>query len=377
VMVFYLKMIILPSIPELGLYHGDIAISRGILDPPATLPAVLFLAGLLALGLWLVRTRPLIGLGILWFFCGHLLESTVFPLEIAHEHRNYLADFGILFSLSTAMASVPYRRVGMIIPATAAALFVIMFSYTTWVRSAQWSDNVQHAVYEAMHHPHAFRAVYVAGRIHARLALAGHEASIPEAFRYLEQADALGKQDIMPLVVMIKLSYLLDRPVDPVWFDRISAKLRTGVVTPSTINSLYELASCMRKECTIPHATMDSMFHLVMQNPGLEQTRDLHAEAATVFGYYTINVKGDFAQGLDLFTRAVELNPRQTQRWINLIKLLIHMGRLEEARQQLAYFRNTDTYNASDQDYRDLRLAIEARQRELRPQDTSDNPGNS
>jgi len=378
VMIFYLKMIVLPSTAELGLYHDDISISHGLLDPPATLFSLTALGALLCSALLLIKKQPLISLGILWFFCGHVLESTIFPLEIAHEHRNYLADFGILLAISAAIASAPYERLGRVIPVTAPLLFMLLFSYNTWLRAGQWSDNVQQAVYEAIHHPRALRAVYVAGRIHARLALAGHKSSVAEAYKYLEQANALSDSDIMPLAIMIKLSYLLKRPVKQEWFDQMADKLSSGyAVTPNTVDSLYELASCMNDPCSIPQETMDTLFRLMMQNKRLENLKGLQAEAATVYGYYTINVRGDFHQGLALFNTAVSLDPKGTQHWINLIKLLIHMGRTDEAEHRLAAFKDTGTHSGNRNDYQHLQEAIEAKRQEIKAQAAYSTRGDS
>jgi len=74
----------------LGFYHDDFQASAGWLTPWTTLPAVL---GLLcvALAALVVRRRfPLFAFAVLFFLAGHLLESTVFPLELVFEHRNYL-----------------------------------------------------------------------------------------------------------------------------------------------------------------------------------------------------------------------------------------------------------------------------------------------
>ena len=219
VLVFYLKMIIIPSITELGLYHDDIAISHGLLDPPTTLYSMITLAGLLLGALLLLKKRPLVSLGILWFFAGHVLESTLFPLEIAHEHRNYLADYGILLAASIAVTQAPLRRLAPLIRTATPLLFLILFSSTTWLRASQWSDNINQAIYEARHHPESFRAVFAAGRIHGRLAIQGQPGSEDKAYVYLERAGELDKVSIMSEVTMIKLSYLLGNPVKDAWFE--------------------------------------------------------------------------------------------------------------------------------------------------------------
>ena len=58
---------------------------------------------------------------------------------------------GIILALGAAVAKLPTGRLASLIKVAAPALFIILLSYTTWVRSSQWSDNVTHAVYEAMH----------------------------------------------------------------------------------------------------------------------------------------------------------------------------------------------------------------------------------
>ncbi len=193
VLVFYLKMIVMPSIRELGLYHDDIAISHGLLAPPTTLFSLMALGGMLASAVLLLGKRPLISLGIFWFFAGHSLESSIFPLEIAHEHRNYLADYGILLALASGLAEAPLRRLAPIVNYAVPAALFLLFSYTTWLRSEQWSDNINQAVYEARHHPESFRSVFVAGRIHARLALNGQPRSEAKAFEFLEKARPTGQ----------------------------------------------------------------------------------------------------------------------------------------------------------------------------------------
>ena len=45
----------------------------------------------------------LIGYGILFFLAGHALESSIFPLEIYFEHRNYLPAVGLALALVSGL----------------------------------------------------------------------------------------------------------------------------------------------------------------------------------------------------------------------------------------------------------------------------------
>jgi tetratricopeptide (TPR) repeat protein len=350
VLVFYLKLIIVPSITELGLYHDDITVSHGLLGPPTTLYSLITLSGLLLGALMLLKKRPLISLGILWFFAGHVLESTVYPLEIAHEHRNYLADYGILLAASMGVAQAPLQRMAPVIRTTVPLLFLILFSSTTWLRANQWSDNINQAIYEARHHPDSVRAVFAAGRIHGRLAIQGQPGSEEKAYAYLAKAGKLDTVNIMPEVAEIKLSYLLGNPVKDVWFQAILHKLANKPLTASDISSLKELASCIGDTCDVPPETMESIFALALKHE--------NAILLSVYGYYTINKRGNFPKGLALFNRAVKLSPREPQLWINLIKLLVVMQRPDEAEETLTRFIAADTHGGNSSDYHRLQKSI-------------------
>ena len=368
VLVFYLQMIIMPSIQELGLYHDDFSISRGLLNPPATLYSLLFLGGLLLLALLMLGKRPLISLGILWFFIGHSLESSIFPLEIAHEHRNYLADYGILLALTSALAQAPLRHLAPVVRTTLPLVFLLPLSYTTWLRSEQWSDNISHALYEARHHPQSHRAVFAAGRIHARLALQGQPDNEAKAFEYLASASQLDQTGIIADVTMVKMSYLIDRSPDPAWFETILHKLANYPVTPSDISSLQDLADCLGDTCKVPDPLMEQIFQAAI--------KDGNPKTLTVYGFYTINKRGNFDKGLELFTRNVELSPQEPQYWKNLINLLIVMGRFDAAEQRLQELMATSPYGMGATHFQKIQDEIDTARR-LQASHPATNTGSS
>lgn len=93
----YLHSILLPRLQGTGLYHDDFLISTGLLSPLSTILAILGIVGLIVGSFVLRRRFPVLAFGIIWFFAGHLLESTAIPLELYFEHRNYLPMLGPLF----------------------------------------------------------------------------------------------------------------------------------------------------------------------------------------------------------------------------------------------------------------------------------------
>ncbi|MCO5054917.1 hypothetical protein [Thermomonas sp.] len=90
VLTLYLGQMLFPLPSRMPFNYDTFPISRGLLHPPATLAALLLLAGLLVWAWRWRRRRPIFSFGVLLFFAGHLITSNVIPLELVFEHRNQL-----------------------------------------------------------------------------------------------------------------------------------------------------------------------------------------------------------------------------------------------------------------------------------------------
>lgn len=141
----YIKQILLPYGPKMGLFHENYTISRGLLSPPSTLAALLGCAALIGYAVRIRRTQPLQALGILFFFAAHALESTFIPLELYFEHRNYLASFGVLLFACGAIRFLldrvgePTRLFARTLPLLAIGIPVV-YAGATFMRSGIWGD---------------------------------------------------------------------------------------------------------------------------------------------------------------------------------------------------------------------------------------------
>lgn len=99
VLALYVGQILFPRLGAMPFFYDGLPHSTGWLTPPTTLTGALALLALLGLALGLVRARPLAACGILLFFAGHLMESSILPLELAFEHRNYLPSLGLILAV--------------------------------------------------------------------------------------------------------------------------------------------------------------------------------------------------------------------------------------------------------------------------------------
>ncbi|PCI18444.1 MAG: hypothetical protein COB62_06885, partial [Piscirickettsiaceae bacterium] len=150
VITFYLSLIVLPRINAFGLFHDDIQLSTSLTDPWTTLLSIIFIISLIALAIRLRASKPLVSFGILFFFTAHLLESTVFGLEIAHEHRNHLASAGIIIAFVGFF--IHQRSFNNRTYTITSCIIFIALSSTTMFRAYQWQNDYTLASYEAAHH---------------------------------------------------------------------------------------------------------------------------------------------------------------------------------------------------------------------------------
>ena len=95
----YLSEIIYPNMQGQSIYHDDFTVSRSLLEPLETLAAIIVIGAGIFLAFHFRQKVPLVSFGILWYFAGHALESSILPLELYFDHRNYLPLYGLLFVL--------------------------------------------------------------------------------------------------------------------------------------------------------------------------------------------------------------------------------------------------------------------------------------
>lgn len=161
VLFLYLQKFLLPTLYSMHLYYDDLPVSRSLFDPLTT---ALALAGWIALLAAAVRGRerfaPL-AFAVLWFLAAHLLESTVLPLELAFDHRNYVALIGPALALAWyggALIQAPWAhrlRLPLIAAATGYAAF---FAFSLWQTAALWGEPWELAHYWAEQQPDSRRA---------------------------------------------------------------------------------------------------------------------------------------------------------------------------------------------------------------------------
>jgi hypothetical protein len=194
IVVDYLRWIVMPRARDLGFYHDDIVPLRSVLAP-AVLPSLVCILVLIVTVWTLRRRQPLVAAGIALFLVGHALESSVLPLELAFEHRNYLPAAGIWLAVTSALTHALGQGRALALLTLCAALF----GGVTLGMTPVWGDATRLHEYLFKLHPDSLRARAVVVEQHL-----AHG-------RYTEAAQLLvGRRDIVLRLQAMRLGCLRD-----------------------------------------------------------------------------------------------------------------------------------------------------------------------
>lgn len=151
----YIHHILLPSTSDMSIFHDDYIISRSLLSPWTTLPSIIGVTILIIMSVVLRKKQPLIAFAIIWFFIGHILESTVLSLELYFEHRNYLPMLGFLIAFSWYFTELfsSHRTIATGL----AVLTTLLLSFLLNQNAILWSKPIELVANWHQAHPNSLR----------------------------------------------------------------------------------------------------------------------------------------------------------------------------------------------------------------------------
>lgn len=163
-LVEYLGLILWPRGGQMGVYVDDFVASTGLLAPPSTLIAILGLLAISAAAVALRKQAPSLFAGWFFFLIAHSVESSILPLELYFDHRNYLPSLGIILAtaglLSWAISKLPSHlarkaTVSLSVLTTVAAA---VLSSLTWQQVQVWRSEEALATHALQNRPNSLRA---------------------------------------------------------------------------------------------------------------------------------------------------------------------------------------------------------------------------
>ncbi len=329
VIVSYLQLLLLPNLSQFGVFHDDIVVSQSLWQPISTLISFFIISVLLGFALCLSKKSPLISFGLLLFFGGHSLESTILPLELMHEHRNYLPSLGMLlvvFYLLTIpfyfVKSLKFRQV-------LAVIFLFFYAGMTALRADYWGKPVELMLVSVSYHPKSARTQYAAGRYYWQLMLLVDDEQkkqeyYQKAYQHFEQVYPADPYHLGGIVGIMRLQAFMDKPIDMQWSSILADRLSNYPIPTFTTTIIVETLSCATSgKCHFPEKIALEWVELAIKNPNNSQRYlDLFYNSLVVY-YFK---KQNWPKAKTLALEAVNLMPNKFRHWQNLIYVLEATG---------------------------------------------------
>lgn len=341
---FYLQQIMVPDIAKLGLHHDDFEISRGWLSPATTLLAWTGLGLAAAAALWFRKSHPIAAFGIIFFLLGHSIESTVIALEIAHEHRNYLPDYGILLVFFYYLLSNQWHRDTLKIRQMLAVILLAFFGGVTTMRANQWADQQVRTLMEVKHHPDSVRANTEAAYLYVNLPFFSSEqfeSNYQQAKHHYQKAADLTPTGTAGLFGLIGLNSRYGYPVEEHWVRELESRLEHNNYSPDSSNSLMKLEQCLTsRNCTHSVQVMDRLLQAALRNPKLSGIPLSTIQFARSNFLYT--VIGDHEGALTAASKALDAAYNDPETRIIYLSFLIIQQHPDQALKRISEWRPLD-----------------------------------
>lgn len=339
----YVMMISLPSLPRFGVYHDDFVISRSLLQPLETLVAIGGLVASVAVS-WLLKMRaPFISFGIAWFLAGHSLESTIFPLELMHEHRNYLPSLGIVILIAPVLMSekmkMPAFRWAMGCSVTG---LLVYFALTTHLRADMYENEYKRTQIEAQYHPDSVRAQYDAGAVLVNMYNRDRAPILASmADRHFERANSLDGTYKLALVGRLQLDCITEKSARPEVFEELKDRIAHGKWIPNDRTVMHAIADmssggtlCLSRE------QVDALFASAIGN-GSASTEDRTVVYSDYASYLWVG-QNDYEAARRVLEASVAADQGNVLNRLNLLQLLRLLGDREGVLNLYADLKNRD-----------------------------------
>jgi tetratricopeptide (TPR) repeat protein len=145
ILFFHIGQILYPIPGRFSISHSFV-LSDTLFSPISTFFSISGIGILLIFAFWKGKKYPLIGFPIVFYFSHHLIESSVIPLELIFEHRNYLPSVFIFLPVAYGLVKLLtfYKRQNKIIFCFVFLFclsLIFLFGLTTHIRNLDWQTN--------------------------------------------------------------------------------------------------------------------------------------------------------------------------------------------------------------------------------------------
>lgn len=261
IILFYLYQIFWPVPSQFQIEHY-ISLSTSLISPVTTLMAIIVICFTIILAFVKAARWPIISFAILYYFGCHVVESTVVPLELIFEHRNYIPTmffilpftYGFMLLMRYCRQNKPQLYRPMILLACA---ILFLLGFNTFLRNHVWQDENRLYVAVIEKYPNVSRSyLNISAMIWREISENPDYKSVtfddmlvtqPEVFEYMKigvDNNVFYKNDsINKYYMFLALYYLVHREYE----EALKMSQQNVVVTPNDRNSHKTLLEIIQK----------------------------------------------------------------------------------------------------------------------------------
>jgi len=316
VLVDYLGLLWWPRPYTAGLFNDAFKASTGLLSPSSTSWCLLAIIALLACAWNLRRRHPAFAVAVLFFFAGQLMESTVVPLELYYEHRNYAPALLIFWPLAlwlsngssiqrTRVASSPKPGVKPWLRHSLAIILILGLAGMTFMGADLWGNVSDQALLWALKNPESPRAQAYAAQVELE------RGQVAQAITRLEKALA-GNPDEIQLSLNMVGAKCRARTLTAEDLERAAMALRNAANTGRLGYDWFDRSLAIAQNGSCPGLNLDALDRLLVAAGENARTRNIPGriqDRLHLQGRIAL-LRGDAEQAFVLFNAALDADPR-------------------------------------------------------------------
>jgi len=299
ILVFYLGLIFVPVLNKFGLFHDDIILSTGLFSPPTTFFSIIFLVSLSWLTFSARKKYPHLLFGWLWFLIAHSIESTVIPLELAHEHRNYIALIGPLFAVAVLFINV-FEKFNKQIVLISISLCIALLGILSFARTSDWASYDNLIVAESTYHPRSARAQAALGSLLVRHRL------LSQGLSAMGNAYRLNPEEPGFLLNMVLIKTMMGKNIPQPWKLKLESMYEHKPISPLGMQVLDYAQECSRSSCSRVSRFLEILANKCAVNP---KNSNIDRAGCRYYEALLANRRGDHKYAIKSFTSATNLDP--------------------------------------------------------------------
>lgn len=317
ILLFYLSLLFFPAPGRLSVEH-DIVLSSSLFSPWTTAAAIGLNALLIIGAVRVGRKQPLFSLAVLFYYLNHIVESTVVPLELIFEHRNYLPSVFLFLPVAQMInflvVKIHKDRRLLTVVVISISMVLGVEGYATYTRNKVWQTEQSlwlDALAKAPHsaRPMATLAILLAWGEHATPDRLRKALELTERSLSLRMARNLEAEQLGNMASIHEKLGQIDQAV--------AYYQKALLLSPEKAGNRYNYAKTLIKKGDFQSA--HSELEIILSQGAV------HADYFHLLGFTDLWL-GEPERALPLLQKALELTPGRPDILLSLGNCLSSMG---------------------------------------------------